>query len=221
MKQIINLDALRRLAGSRSFSRGEDYFNRDLVRSLSEHNGVITAKVKGTHTYTVTLREDNGDLDYSCTCPMGDDGSFCKHCVAVGLSWLEQKTDGKDKKAGRRDRVDLTMKDVKGYLESLEKKALVEMVLEQAGESDVLCERLMMQAARKSTGGCRPAALKKIIREAIVPGDFIGYYEMRNYAAEVCFHLADGKGLEVETRSRQQDRGAPLTTALNAPVAFL
>lgn len=185
MKRILNLDALRRLAGSRSFARGEDYFNRGLVRSLSEHDGAITAKVKGTHTYTVTLREDDGELDYSCTCPMGDDGSFCKHCVAVGLSWLEQKTDGKDKKAGRGDHVDVTMEGVKGYLESLEKKALVEMVLEQAGESDVLHEKLMMQAARKSTGGRRPAALKKIIREAIDPGDFIGYYEMRTYAARV------------------------------------
>ncbi len=185
MKRILNLNALRRLAGSRSFARGEDYFNRGLVRSLSERNCVITAKVKGTHTYTVTLREDDGELDYSCTCPMGDDGSFCKHCVAVGLSWLEQKTEGKVKKAGRGDHVDVTMKDVKGYLETLEKKALVEMVLEQAGENDVLHEKLMMQAARKNTGGRRPAALKKIIREAIDPGDFIGYYEMRIYAARV------------------------------------
>src|SRR4030042_7125817 len=145
MKRILNLDVLRRLAGPRSFDRGEDYFNRGLVRSLSERNCIVTAKVKGTHTYTVTLREDNGELDYSCTCPMGDNGSFCKHCVAAGLSWLAQKTDGKDKKAGRGGGAEVTMKDVKGYLESLEKKALVEMVLEQAGDSDVLHEKLMMQ----------------------------------------------------------------------------
>jgi uncharacterized Zn finger protein len=44
----------------------------------------VTAKVKGTHTYTVKLREDDGELDYSCTCPKGDEGAFCKHCAAVG-----------------------------------------------------------------------------------------------------------------------------------------
>lgn len=199
MKRIMNLNALRRLAGSRSFARGEDYFNRGLVRSLSERNCVVTAKVKGTHTYTVTLRENDGELNYSCTCPMGDDGSFCKHCVAVGLSWLEQKTEGKVKKAGRGDRVDITMKDVKSYLETLEKKALVEMVLEQAGESDVLNERLMMQAARKNTGGRRPAALKKIIREAIDPGDFIGYYGMNDYTARVYNVLETLKSLLKES----------------------
>jgi uncharacterized Zn finger protein len=116
---------------------------------------------------------------------MGDDGSFCKHCVALGLSWLEQEAGGKDKKTGGGDRIDITMTDVKGYLETLKKKVLVEMVMEQAGENDVLREKLMMKAARQSTGGRQFATLKKIIRETIDPGDFIGYYEMRTYAAQV------------------------------------
>jgi len=186
LKQILNLHTLRRLAGSRSFDRGENYFKLGLVRSLSEYNGAITAKVKGTHTYTVKLREDDGELDYSCTCPMGNDGAFCKHCVAAGLSGLEQKMDGKGKKAGgRRGNDDVTMKDVKGHLETLEKNVLVEMIMQQAQENDVLREKLLMQAARKTKGGRRLSSLKKIIREAIDPGDFIDYYEMGAYAAQV------------------------------------
>jgi uncharacterized Zn finger protein len=46
MKRILNPNALLRLAGSRSFARGEDYFNRGLVRSLSERDGAVTDKVK-------------------------------------------------------------------------------------------------------------------------------------------------------------------------------
>jgi uncharacterized Zn finger protein len=186
MKRILNLGTLRRLAGPRSFDRGENYFKLGLVRSLSEYNGAVTAKVKGTHTYTVKLREDDGELDYSCTCPMGDDGAFCKHCVATGLSWLEQKIDGKGKKAGsRRGSDDVTMKDVKGHLETLEKNVLVEMIMQQAQENDALREKLLMQAARKTTGGRRLSSLKKIIREAIDPGNFIDYYEMGAYASQV------------------------------------
>ncbi|MFH1159030.1 MAG: SWIM zinc finger family protein [Pseudomonadota bacterium] len=186
MKEILNLHALRRLAGPRSFDRGEKYFTLGLVRSLSEYNGAITAKVKGTHTYTVKLREENGELDYSCTCPMGDDGSFCKHCVAAGLFWLEQKMDGKGKKAGGGGGHDeVTMEDVKGYLETLEKNVLVEMIMQQAEENDALREKLLMQAAQKTGGGRSLAAWKKIIRETIDPGDFIEYHEMSDYAARV------------------------------------
>lgn len=58
MKSSLNIKMLRRLADPRSFGRGEQYFNLGLVRSLSEYDGAITAKVKGTHTYTVKLRQD-------------------------------------------------------------------------------------------------------------------------------------------------------------------
>jgi uncharacterized Zn finger protein len=188
VKRILNLNTLRRLAGPRSFDRGENYFKLGFVRLLSEYNGAITAKVMGTHTYTVKLREDEGELDYSCTCPMGGDGAFCKHCVAAGLSWLEQnqKIDEKGGKAGSGRGSDaVTMKDVKGHLETLEKDVLVEMIMLQAQESDVLRETLLMQAAQKTKGGRRLSSLKKIIREAIDPGNFIDYYEMGAYASQV------------------------------------
>jgi uncharacterized Zn finger protein len=186
VKQILNLPTLRRLAGPRSFDRGENYFKLGLVRSLSEYNGTIKAKVKGAHTYTVKLREDDGELDYSCTCPMGDDGAFCKHCVAAGLFWLDRKKGENGKKAVRGGgNTEVTMEDVKGYLKTLERDVLVEMIMEQAQENDALREKLLMQAAREIRGGRRLSALKKIIREAIAPGDFIGYYQMRTYAARV------------------------------------
>ncbi len=186
MKGILNHSTLRGLAGVRSFDRGENYFNLGLVRSLSKYNGVITAKVKGRHTYTVKLREDDGELDYSCTCPMGDDGAFCKHCVAAGLAWIEQQKAGTDNKAdGKGDHNEVTMEDVKGYLKTLEKNVLIEMVMEQAVENDLLREKLLMHAARMTKGGSSLAAWKKIIREAISPGAFIGYREMKSYAARV------------------------------------
>ena len=89
---------LRRIAGARSFERGEDYFLNGQVKALAEDEGTITAKVHGTQPYRVEFWIEKDDLEYSCTCPMGADGEFCKHCVAVGLTWLENrepKTFGK------------------------------------------------------------------------------------------------------------------------------
>jgi uncharacterized Zn finger protein len=86
---LLDRSNLRRMAGAASCERGEDYFANDHVKRLSEEDGVIAARVQGTQPYRVKLWLDGEDLDYSCTCPVGVDGEFCNHCVAVGLAWLE------------------------------------------------------------------------------------------------------------------------------------
>ena len=69
------------MAGARSFERGEDYFLNRQVKALAEEEGTVKAKVQGTRPYRVELWIEEGDLEYSCTCPVGADGEFCKQCV--------------------------------------------------------------------------------------------------------------------------------------------
>ena len=92
---VITEKNLRALAGGLSYSRGEEYFESGLVGPVSEKNGVIAAKVHGSHTYESRLKlvtESRGktSLDHSCSCPVGQDGDFCKHAVALGLAWLDK-----------------------------------------------------------------------------------------------------------------------------------
>ena len=48
------------------------------------------ASVQGTQHYRVRLgATPDGELDCECDCPVGDEGIWCKHAVAVALSWLE------------------------------------------------------------------------------------------------------------------------------------
>jgi uncharacterized Zn finger protein len=195
MKAALTLNTIRRIADPRSFERGEQYYALGLVRSMTEYNGTITAKVKGTHTYTVKLQLDSGELEHSCTCPMGDEEIFCKHCVAVGLAWIENGSKDKAGKGGKAAKAEITIKDVKGHLESLGKDALVEMILRQAQEDDHLHEKLFMQTAKKMPGGHNLNALKKIIRNAIDPGDFVDYHSMRRYARNVDNVLDTVEGL--------------------------
>jgi uncharacterized Zn finger protein len=81
-------DAMLELAGKTYFERGEGYHRGGHVSALVEHEGVIVAKVAGTEDYRVRLWAEDG-LAFSCDCPLGLDGEFCKHCVAAGLAWLD------------------------------------------------------------------------------------------------------------------------------------
>ena len=55
LKNVLTREALRQLAGARSFERGEDYFAAGQVTSLVEHAGKLTATVQGTEDYRVKI----------------------------------------------------------------------------------------------------------------------------------------------------------------------
>jgi uncharacterized Zn finger protein len=174
------------MAGARSFERGEYYFSNGHVGYLVEHEGTITAKVQGTRPYRVKLWVEDGDLDYSCTCPVGTDGAFCKHCVAVGLAWLEQQapTEGTAKKPKPR-KPSVTMDDVRTHLSAQEKDALVGLLMEQAMEDDRLRQRLLMKAAKKGPSGLDIATYRQAIDDAVNLGGFVEYREMYGYARSI------------------------------------
>jgi uncharacterized Zn finger protein len=90
LSSLLDRSALRPAAGARSFKRGENYFACGQAGPPAEHRRVITANVLGTVPYQAKLWVEHGELRYSCTCPVGKNGAFCKHCVAAGLAWLDQ-----------------------------------------------------------------------------------------------------------------------------------
>ncbi len=168
------------MAGARSFERGEDYFASGQVGALAEHKGTMTAKVQGTRTYRVKLWIENSKLEYSCTCPVGTGGAFCKHCVAVGLSWLKE---GQPKILGKkRSKPAVTMDDVRAHLAGQDKDALVDMLMAQAIDDDRLRQRLLMKAAKKGPKGLDVATYRHAIDEAVDVGGFVDYHGAYDYA---------------------------------------
>ncbi len=81
---------LRAAAGPRSFERGLEYL--DAVAGLKAVGNQWVATVRGNEDYLVVLTPAAGDkaaggrLRGECDCPYGQEGFFCKHCVAVGLT---------------------------------------------------------------------------------------------------------------------------------------
>jgi len=175
--------ALRRITGARSFERGEEYFFNGQVRAISEDNGTITAKVQGTQPYRIKLWIEDEDLEYSCTCPVGADGEFCKHCVAVGLAWFESKQLKASKKGKQASGV--TMDDVRAHLLEQDKSALVNMLVEHALEDDRLRQRLLMKAAKKGAKGIDFVTYRRAIDEAVEPDGFVDYRSAYQYARAI------------------------------------
>lgn len=94
---------LRALAGERSFERGRGYV--DEASGVEFGDGWIRASVRGTKRYDVELvlagcRKPTG----TCDCPYGQEGNFCKHLVALGLTAIAQEADLPRRRKAARDR---------------------------------------------------------------------------------------------------------------------
>jgi uncharacterized Zn finger protein len=181
LPDLLQRPALRRIAGDRSFERGEDYLEEGRVRNLSEDANEIVATVVGTQKYRVRLWADEGELDFSCTCPMGAGGNFCKHCVATALAWQEQVQQDARVGTKSKDR-NVTMQDVRAMLLKRDHASLVDSLMTWAKTDDALRERLLLAAAKETKGGVNLATFRRAIDAALETGDYVDYHEMASYA---------------------------------------
>lgn len=96
---VLHLAQLRELADGKSYARGERYHQEGRVSDLVRDGKTITATVNGSAPYAVRLWVTGDRIAYTCNCPVGEEGRFCKHCVAVALSLT-------DKRASRQAAID-------------------------------------------------------------------------------------------------------------------
>lgn len=181
LANLLNEAALDDLAGERAFERGADYFADGHVVGLKEENGAITARVRGTYYYRVKLWAEDEEIAFECNCPVGRDHVFCKHCVAVGLAWLDRR----QQKGGvpqRQTKREITEEEIRSHLMAQDKTALVELLMNHAGWDSEFRDRLVLMTAQK--GGKQPdlAAFRAAIDKAIRRRDFVDYAKMPEYA---------------------------------------
>lgn len=165
---------LRAIAGARFFRRGEEYFEAGAVRSLRVENGGVRAVVRGTYAYRVRLWLDGDGLGHDCTCPVGRDGEFCKHCVAVGLAW---HADGQDHGDTGDGGAASGAGDVRAFLLGLAKEDLVSMLLDRADEDEALHRHLAIRAAHATPETANLSVWKGAFDEALEAGGIGGQWE--------------------------------------------
>jgi uncharacterized Zn finger protein len=185
LSALVTPEALRRLAGAQSFARGQAYFAAGHVRTLLDDGETVAARVFGTREYRVRLDAVDGDLEYDCTCPVGRDGDFCKHCVAMGLAWLASKQREGSSLSANTDKSTVTMQDVRVFLGGLDKAELVEMVIAQAKEDDRLRQKLLLRTARSRKEGLDLAVWRRAIDRAVEIDDFVDYHDAYDYMRDI------------------------------------
>jgi len=183
---VLTLRAIQELAGARAFARGMAYFHDGAVGLLDADEHEVRACVQGTQRYRVRLAAaPEGELDYECDCPVGDDGNFCKHSVAVALSWLENvgeevfersENDSAKPKKKRKTQLD----QIRDYLESLSEGALREGLMEAADRDPGIRAKLLLSA--KARAGSDVSSLKSVVRQATKVSGFVDWRGVSDYA---------------------------------------
>lgn len=176
VQTVFSLMALRHLAEGRSFERGAAYQAAGRVKKLKVDDMEASATVRGTRTYRVRLWLDGGAPAFSCTCPIGEEGLFCKHCVALGLTLL-----GRDAAAAIPD-AESEEPDLRRYLEGLEKGRLVDLILAQAQSDEFMRGRLLLEAAKAQGTGIALDAYRRAIDDVIDVGGYVDYRSMYDYS---------------------------------------
>jgi hypothetical protein len=155
---------LRAAAGERSFARGTGYLRA--VSGIESVGSQVIATVSGSADYLVVLtlpdRAAGTRLRGECGCPYGQEGFFCKHCVAVGLAMLRdaavplQPRDGGQPRgkagsgaAGRFKPSPSPSRasDLSCWLNSLSRDDLVALICDQVVEDYDWRRRLELRAA--------------------------------------------------------------------------
>src|SRR5262249_15361569 len=184
LSRAINDAVVRRLADAQSYSRGLDYCSHGHVESKVDGDDGVRAVVRGNQDYTVTLAADDGVLDYSCDCPVGSEGAFCKHCVAAALAGLTREVGpGKPPKRGKPK--EITLADAGKILRAEDKESLVGMMLDWAKDDNRLHERLILYAARRSGPDTGATAVRRAFEKAVRVRNFGHYREATGWARGV------------------------------------
>ncbi len=87
---ILHKETIRKLATGRAYERGRHYFEQGHVATFARDGASLVGVVRGVSDYAVRIWVRDSNLAYSCSCPQGEEGEFCKHCVALSFAWLKK-----------------------------------------------------------------------------------------------------------------------------------
>ena len=132
---------------------------------------------------SVPLRMEQ--LDCECDCPVGDEGIFCKHAVAVALSWLENVGEevfepSEKKSAKPRKKRKTQGEQIREYLDTLSEDALRQLLMEAADRDLGIRDKLLFSA--KACAGSDVSSLKAVVHQATKVSGFVDWRGAGDYA---------------------------------------
>jgi uncharacterized Zn finger protein len=193
LQSIMTDTFVRQLAVDVYYRRGVDYVRRNLVVSLERTGDTLEAVVSGTDDYAVTLSSDGRKFKYSCECPLGDEGRFCKHCVATALAWIaDQKRPSAGAKPALSSRI--TNEDIAAMLHAQDKEVLINWLMDWSIRDEPLRQKLTTLASLKKSPDALTAQVRAQIEKAVKVRGYVEYHQAGGYAGRVTTAL---EGLEI------------------------
>ena len=90
---VLHRETIEALVGARTFERGGRCFKARRVVKVEVDAGQLRGTVRpsesGRADYEVRVWTKEDGIAYRCTCPVGEEGRFCKHAVAIALAHLD------------------------------------------------------------------------------------------------------------------------------------
>jgi hypothetical protein len=165
---------VRAAAGQQSFERGLSCL--DAVTSLEIFGSQVVASVHGSDDYLVvlTLGDQSGGRARpraECGCPYGQEGFFCKHCVAVALTLLRNAAGVPAQRSAHEPHGAVGNPDVGLWLGALSREELIAIVCERAIEDEDWRYRLELRAAAAAADAAGVRARSAYL---LLPGDADG-----------------------------------------------
>ncbi|HKT62528.1 MAG TPA: SWIM zinc finger family protein [Burkholderia sp.] len=194
LSDFITFSTIQTLADAKSFERGRAYYRDGAVSRLTERDGELSATVRGTYRYCVEFAVGDDDtLHHACNCPVGDDGAFCKHAVAVALSWLENGGEAvfhdEEREPARPRRKRKTHAElIRDHLETLDEHALRRWLLDAAERDRSLRDRLLFDAHAAQASDL--PGLRAAVRQMARVSRPLGWDEAHVFGEQL-FELAD------------------------------
>jgi len=178
------------LAGPAAYERGVGYLHEGRVGPLTFDDQKAKATVEGTSLYEVEIGEVDGEPVWACSCPAADDGSFCKHVVALYLT-LHAPTS--EVEAGGRGTATTAStgsastgaEALRRHFAGKPKEELIELLVDQVEEDSRLADRFRLEMARAHPAGPDVRTYRRAIDEATAIFEFIHYRRSFDYARGV------------------------------------
>ena len=170
---------LRHAAGDKSYGRGLEYL--DAVRNLEIGAEQTTATVHGTDAYEVVLIPDGAGVTGECSCPHGQEGFFCKHLVAVGLTVLRQAEDLPQLRAAAAAKAQA----LDSWLDGLSRADLLTLVREQVRADRDLRRRLELRAAAADPGDMQARVQELLDVYEVSRRGYVEYSDAKAYSTQI------------------------------------
>ena len=118
MSKKLTENILKSLSSPESFTRGHDLYQSDAVYDTFRQGDLLTGKCEGSNApfYQIHVQLDEGDVqEASCNCPY-DWGGYCKHIIALMLTYIHHPD------------AFIEQKNINELLEQLDKDDLVHLI---------------------------------------------------------------------------------------------